>query len=127
MEIDHAIGKFVVSGGNRRSARMAIMHWDEPQLFEFLLCTLDTDNHRTTHIPPEADDLLRVAGEHGGPHAGEVRRMHAQGMLANGEPGFWDSSCSNLGEPNEVIATNPCGEIALEAWENCNLGHVNRA
>src|SRR5690606_8227053 len=51
----------------------------------------------------------------------------AEGMLRNGEPGIWDSTKSNIGEPNEIIATNPCGEIPLEAWENCNLGHVNLA
>lgn len=51
----------------------------------------------------------------------------AEGMLRNGEPGIWDSTKSNIGEPNEIIATNPCGEIPLEAWENCNLGHVNMA
>lgn len=127
MEIDHAIAKCVVSGGNRRSARMAIMHWDDPQIHEFLLCKSDTDKHWTTNISVEVDDQFWEAVENGEPHAAEVLQMIAQGMLANGEPGFWDSSYSNLGEPNEVVATNPCGEIALEAWENCNLGHVNLA
>lgn len=127
MEIDHAIAKCVVSGGNRRSARMAIMHWDDPQIFEFLEAKQDTDKHWTTNISVEVDDQFWGAVEHGEPHAAEVLQMIAQGMLANGEPGIWDSSYSNLGEPNEVIATNPCGEIALEAWENCNLGHVNLA
>ena len=46
---------------------------------------------------------------------------------SNGEPGFWDSSLSNIGEPNPVVCTNPCGEITLEPWEPCNLGHVNLA
>ena len=41
-------------------------------------------------------------------------------MLENGEPGYWNSSlCRNRGEPGEILATNPCGEIALEARENC--------
>src|SRR5688500_11056803 len=48
-------------------------------------------------------------------------------MLHNGEPGFWNYSLSQGGEPNEVVTTNPCGEITLEQWENCNLGHVNLA
>lgn len=31
-------------------------------------------------------------------------------MLANGESGYWNATCSNEGEINEVVATNPCGE-----------------
>jgi adenosylcobalamin-dependent ribonucleoside-triphosphate reductase len=40
---------------------------------------------------------------------------------------MWDSSLSNVGEPNPVVCTNPCGEITLQEWEPCNLGHVNLA
>ncbi len=125
MEIDHAIAKCVVSGGNRRSARMAIMHWDDPQIFEFLRAKTETGKHWTTNISVEVDDAFWYALENADMDAELVLSAIAKGMLNNGEPGIWDSSLSNEGEPNEVIATNPCGEIALEAWENCNLGHVN--
>jgi ribonucleoside-triphosphate reductase (thioredoxin) len=139
MEIDHAIATCVVSGGNRRSARMSIMRWDDWQIEDFLACKKDTGSdggrrHSTTNISVEIDqrffDLLdRVHGP-GDVECDElgailVLRKVAEGMLSNGEPGFWNSALSNEGEPNEVISTNPCGEIALEAWENCNLGHVN--
>jgi len=40
---------------------------------------------------------------------------------------MWDSSLSNKGEPNPVVCTNPCGEITLQPWEPCNLGHINLA
>lgn len=127
MEIDHAIAKCVVSGGNRRSARMAIMHWADPQISEFLGCKSETGKHWTTNISVEVDqefwDLLNSWDA----HSENILRRIAQGMLNNGEPGIWDSTYANVGEPNQVIATNPCGEIALEAWENCNLGHVNLA
>jgi adenosylcobalamin-dependent ribonucleoside-triphosphate reductase len=46
-------------------------------------------------------------------------------MLLNGEPGYWNSTHSNEGEVNEVVATNPCGEIALPPTGACVLGHVN--
>lgn len=142
MEIDHAIATCVVSGGNRRSARMAIMHWADPQIEEFLNCKKDTGKHWTTNISVEVDDEFWSALQHkltaGFPdysireddqsvQANLVLEDIAEGMLRDGEPGIWDSSYSNLGEPNQVVATNPCGEIALESWENCNLGHINLA
>lgn len=131
MRIDHAIAKCVVSGGVRRSARMAMMHWNDPEVFEFLKCKADGD-HWTTNISVVLDDEFFKC-INSGDHMNIVYDAHtvlkklAEGMLHNGEPGFWNYSLSQEGEPNEVICTNPCGEITLEAWENCNLGHVNLA
>lgn len=127
MLIDHYIAECVVAGGNRRSARMAIMHWYDAQIDEFLDCKKDGKAHWTTNISVEVDSEFWKDVQHPGAHASYILKRIAEGMHANGEPGFWDSDYSNVGEPNEVIATNPCGEIALEAWENCNLGHVNLA
>ncbi|MEU8133206.1 ribonucleoside-triphosphate reductase, adenosylcobalamin-dependent [Streptodolium elevatio] len=134
MEIDHAIAECVVSGGVRRSARMAICAWDDPHVEEFLACKQDTGKHWTTNISVEIDedfidylngDRVDDFGPGGAELAWTVHRKVVEGMLRNGEPGYWNSSHSNVGEVGQVIATNPCGEIALEAWENCNLGHVN--
>lgn len=128
MEIDHAIAECVVSGGNRRSARMSILHWDDPSIAYFLKCKQDAGKHWTTNISVEIDDdfLALLNDQTGsGVHARMVHEAVVEGMLVNGEPGYWNSSLSNAGEVNPVEATNPCGEIALEPWENCNLGHVN--
>lgn len=127
MEIDHAIATCVVSGGNRRSARMAIMHWEDPQIFQFLSAKKNSGKHWTTNISVEVDNKFWEQQEFCGSHAKDVLYTVADGMLANGEPGLWNSELSNVGEPNRVVATNPCGEIPLEEWENCNLGHVNLA
>lgn len=136
MEIDHAIAQCVVSGGNRRSARMSMMHWNDWQIWDFLSCKRD-EGHWTTNISVVVDDDFWSQLESYEPDASSrdfseashwahtVLEQIALGMLTNGEPGFWNYSKSQEGEPNEVIATNPCGEITLEAWENCNLGHVN--
>lgn len=130
MKIDHAIAKCVVSGGVRRSARMSMMHWNDPQVFEFLKCKAEGD-HWTTNISVVIDDefFYELEGTRSftDKHSVNVLRALAEGMLHNGEPGFWNYSLSQGNEPNEVICTNPCGEITLEAWENCNLGHVNLA
>jgi ribonucleoside-triphosphate reductase len=134
MEIDHAIAECVVSGGVRRSARMAICKWNDPFIEDFLDCKKDGSKHWTTNISVEIDqdfldyligDRVDDFGPGGNEMAYMVHRRVVEGMLLNGEPGYWNSTFSNEGEVNEVIATNPCGEIALEAWENCNLGHIN--
>lgn len=138
MEIDHATAQAVVAGGNRRSARMSIVHWKDPAIRSFLACKADGSKHWTTNISVEIDDEFlaalklppcscdeRAICSCGARLAQRVHQEVVKGMLTNGEPGYWNHDLSNVGEPNEVIATNPCGEIALEAWENCNLGHVN--
>lgn len=129
MEIDHAIAECVVSGGNRRSARMSIVRWDDPYIMDFLACKQLAGLHWTTNISVEIDDeflrQLPMGYFRGGPCARGVHRAVVKGMLANGEPGYWNSSLSQEGEVGQIVATNPCGEIALEEWENCNLGHVN--
>lgn len=131
MEMDHAIANCVVSGNVRRSARMSQMHWADPAIHQFLECKR-LGGHWSTNISVEIDDefvaLLNTQKIEDDPRetqAWNVYQAIIQGMLENGEPGFWNSSYSNEGEPNRVIATNPCGEICLEEWENCNLGHIN--
>ncbi|WP_280350420.1 ribonucleoside-triphosphate reductase, adenosylcobalamin-dependent [Nocardia abscessus] len=137
MEIDHAIAQCVVAGGVRRSARMSIMHWKDPQALEFINIKKASGSHWTTNISVEVDsDFWSAikAAEHEHDYelcdcerAAWILKAIAEGMLFNGEPGFWDSSLSNVGEPNPVVATNPCGEVPLTPWENCNLGHINLA
>lgn len=129
MEIDHAIASCVVAGGVRRSARMSMMHWQDPQIEEFINCKSESGLHWTTNISVEVDDDFweTLLGGFTVSHARDILDAISTGMVRNGEPGFWDSSYSNEGEPNEVICTNPCGEITLEAWEPCNLGHINLA
>lgn len=141
MEIDHAIAQCVVAGGVRRSARMAMMHWLDPQIEEFINIKQQTLSHWTTNISVEVDDEFWDAlngkylpdwesaiGDYTLMERAEnVMSSVSEGMVNNGEPGFWDSQFSNEGEPNRVVCTNPCGEITLEPWEPCNLGHVNLA
>lgn len=133
MEIDHALAECVVSGGVRRSARMSMMHWNDPEIFEFINCKKTGIGHWSTNISVVVDEefWLAVRGDLSCPatteHAGRVLDAISEGTLRNGEPGFWDISLSQIGEPGVLEVTNPCGEITLEAWEPCNLGHVNLA
>jgi adenosylcobalamin-dependent ribonucleoside-triphosphate reductase len=114
---------------------MAMMHWNDWQIDEFLECKRE-GGHWTTNISVVVYDEfweyawstpvdITECQDFKVHKASWVLNQIAEGMLHNGEPGIWNHSKSQEGEPNEVIATNPCGEITLEAWENCNLGHVN--
>lgn len=131
MEIDHSIGQCVVAGGVRRSARMSIVRWDDPAIFDFLACKSDPAKHWTTNISVEIDgEFLRALADEDPRswNALKARRIHTAvvtGMLNNGEPGYWNSELSNVGEVDWVQGTNPCGEIPLNEWDVCNLGHVN--
>ncbi|MGI5134815.1 MULTISPECIES: hypothetical protein [unclassified Streptomyces] len=108
---------------------MAICHWNDPFISEFLARKEDGSRHWTTNISVEIDqDFIDALGSIDHPLNIEAEAVHelvVRGMLLNGEPGYWNSTYSNEGEVNEVIATNPCGEIALPETGACVLGHVN--
>jgi ribonucleoside-triphosphate reductase len=125
MAIDHEIARCIVSGGVRRSARMSIMRWDDPQIDEFLACKADQSRHWTTNISIEVDDAFIEAVHDGHIGAQLVLNQLAESSLTNGEPGFWNSSLSAVGEVDGVYTTNPCGEALLTPAEPCNLGSVN--
>jgi ribonucleoside-triphosphate reductase len=125
MRIDHAIAQCVVAGNVRRSARMSIMHWKDPDIFDFISCKADHTDHWTTNVSVEVDDRFFYELDAEQPHALAVYAAVIDGMALNGEPGFFNSSAAQAGERGDVRAPNPCGEIALEEWESCNLGHVN--
>lgn len=134
MEIDHSLAMCVVSGGNRRSARMSMVSWDDPFIMEFINCKQNTGKHWTTNISVVVDDefnkLVSKMTRDYHPlerQAKDVYKAAITGMLRDGEPGFWNHSLSQHGEIAEVVCTNPCGEITLREWEACILGHVNLA
>ncbi|AZU97367.1 ribonucleoside-triphosphate reductase [Thermobifida phage P318] len=125
MDIDHAVAQCVVSGGVRRSARMSILPWDDPHIHDFIACKRDTSSHWTTNISVAVDDNFFDRLNENDPKAKAILEEICAGMLANGEPGIWNHSYSQEGELGVVDSTNPCGEIPLEEWEACNLGHIN--
>jgi ribonucleoside-triphosphate reductase len=72
------------------------------------------------------DDDFFAKLDAGDSRAADLLYELSRRMLANGEPGVWNYSLSQEGEVDEIIATNPCGEIPLTSFgEPCNLGHVN--
>ena len=127
MDIDHLIAQCVISGNVRRSARMSIMHWQDPQIEKFIFCKKNASKHWTTNISVELDQSFWDKLDLNSYEAKHVLQLISEGMRLNGEPGIFNSHLAAVDEDGEVRCTNPCGEIALEEWENCNLGHLNLA
>lgn len=127
MEIDHLIAGAVIAGNVRRSARMSIMHWNDPFIDWFLNCKSDHTDHWSTNISVEVDNDFFIELAHSTPKAFRLFNTVVDGMMRDGEPGFYNSSLASKGESTHIGATNPCGEMPLESWESCNLGHINLA
>lgn len=128
MEIDHEIGKCVIAGNVRRSARMSMKHWLDTDIFDFITCKADGQGHWSTNISVVLDNNFFRRYKRKDAHAMAVMQAIANGMLHNGEPGIYNIDKASEGESGEAFTTNPCGEIAFSSpWEQCNLGHVNLA
>lgn len=127
MIIDHILADCVVAGGKRRSSRMSIKNWKDHDIFEFINCKKIDGAHWTTNISVEVDKEFREAYNYGDAQARAVMRAIVLGKRTNGEPGMWDIDEARRGErePEKMFSPNPCGEICLQMWENCNLGHIN--
>jgi ribonucleoside-triphosphate reductase (thioredoxin) len=127
MILDHIQASCVIAGGKRRSSRMSVKYWRDPGIFKFINVKREDGSHWTTNISVEIDsDFLNCYASED-PWACKVMKAVVLGKRLNGEPGFWNRSLASKGErePELMYCPNPCGEIGLQMWENCNLGHVN--
>ncbi len=137
MMMDHFIAQAVVSGGVRRSARMAMKYWKDIDIFDFINCKAVEPGavpmHWTTNISVVIDNKFLRALKRGDPFAEKVYDALVEGAKNNGEPGIINASKALEGEApgTEFFTTNPCGEIGfvrypdLLCFDVCNLGHCN--
>jgi ribonucleoside-triphosphate reductase len=127
MTLDHIVADCVIAGGKRRSSRMSVKSWKDMDIFHFLDCKANDGEHWSTNISVETDDEFEEAWKAKDERAVKIMNKIAAGKLSNGEPGIWNRSLSMQGErePDKMFCPNPCGEIGLQMWENCNLGHIN--
>lgn len=120
MEIDHAIACSVVAGGTRRSARLAAMHWSDPEVFDFITCKKVQGPHWTANISVEIDDSFTEALNANDEHAVAVLDAVATGMSISGEPGFIDTGFMSADEPKRIRVTNPC--VTGDSWVQTTSG-----
>jgi len=141
MEVfDKTIGEVICQGGVRKGASMGILNCDHPGIFAFLdaksvegklsnfnLSVGITDefmqavrqNSMWTLSHPKLEYPIYIP-------AIRLWNKIVECAHKNGEPGliFLDTiNDGNLHE--EIVATNPCGEIPQPAYTSCVLGSIN--
>jgi ribonucleoside-diphosphate reductase alpha chain len=149
MEIINQTGEVIKAGGGRRTALMMCLRYDHADIMEFLNAKLDLERLNNANISVLVDDAFFEQVEKGGDivlkfrdrplldEEGDERIIPAQELWdkiienswESAEPGLLNiglaNKMNNLHYSKPLIATNPCGEIWLEAYGCCCLGAVN--
>jgi ribonucleoside-diphosphate reductase alpha chain len=145
MKIYDGAAEQVKQGGKRRTANMAILRVDHPDIEEFITCK-DTENKVLSNfnVSVAITDVFMEQLKKGANYeiinprtkkrvdtksASEVFRLIVQRAWKTGDPGLWFIDRANKASPIQdgtaIEATNPCGEQALQPFDVCNLGSIN--
>ena len=142
MRIYNEICLVTASSGHRRGAQMAAMRVDHPDIAEFVACKHDntsfTGFNTSVLITDEFMEAvlagksfsLRFGGDvYQEIDAGELWETIMRSTWDYAEPGIIMidrmNGMNNLSYCEEIIGTNPCGEVPLPAFGACLLGSIN--
>lgn len=143
MRLVDACAKPVRAGGARRVALMFSLDLDHPDVMEFLdakltkgeltFANVSVRSKRTSEftkaVQKDGDWELSWKGKYKKTvKARELWDKIVKNAYESAEPGFlnWENVLeqSNIYYIEELITTNPCGEIALSSYDCCCLGHI---
>lgn len=143
MKLIDGCAKPVKAGGQRRVALMFSLDLDHPDVEEFLNAKLvkgelthanvSVRSKRTKEfikaVKADGDWDLSWKGKYKKTvKAKEIWQTIVRNAYNSAEPGFlnWElvESESNISYIEPLVTTNPCGEIALSAYDCCCLGHM---
>lgn len=151
MEIINQTGEVIKAGGGRRTALMMCLRYDHADIMEFLNAKLDLERLNNANVSVLVDDdffkqvennediVLKFRDRPILDDDGVERTIPAQELwgkiiensYTSAEPGILNiglaNKMNNIHYYKPLIATNPCGEIWLEAYGCCCLGAVNLA
>ncbi len=138
MQMVNEVGRGVIQGGERRSALIALLDWDHPDIMKFIH-TKDWDERimemkkedgnsfapmDMTNISVGLNDSFFEKYAQGDYYAKLVYHEVVKNMVKTGEPGF----TVNLGDQANDTLRNPCGEVtSSDDSDVCNLGSLNFA
>ncbi len=134
----------IKQGGKRRGANMGVLSYNHPDVEEFITAKLDKKSFQNFNISVACEDSFFEKVKTGGevelinPRNGKVwKRVSAKDLFdliarsawECGDPGILYIDEINRHNPTPEIgkieATNPCGEVPLLPYEECNLGSIN--
>lgn len=143
MRLIDACSKPVRAGGQRRVALMFSLDLTHPDIMDFLDAKLTKGElthanvsvrckHTTEFINAVKEDQgwdLSWKGKYKKTvSAKELWNKIVKNAYESAEPGFlnWELALaeSNIHYIEDLITTNPCGEIALSSYDCCCLGHI---
>lgn len=143
MRLIDACAKPVKAGGQRRVALMFSLDLDHPDVEEFLNAKLvkgelthanvSVRSKKTKEfvkaVKNDSEWELTWKGKYKKTvKAAELWKTIVNNAYNSAEPGFlnWElvESESNIHYIEPLVTTNPCGEIALSAYDCCCLGHL---
>lgn len=143
MELIDNCAEPVKSGGQRRVALMFSLDLQHPDIEEFLDAKLKKGKLSHANISVRSNNTKEFikAVKTGGDielsyKGGYKKTINAKKLwdkivknaYNSAEPGFlnWEmvESENNISYATDLVTTNPCGEIALEKYGNCCLGHI---
>jgi len=129
------------AGGSRRSALMFCLNWNHPDIPEFLEVKLDKGQLNNANISVCIDDdFLKLLDKEEDIvfkwHGKEFSKIKSTDLwdkivansLKSGDPGILNigfaNKQNNIYYIEELISTNPCGEIWLSPFDCCCLGSI---
>ncbi len=134
----------IKQGGKRRGANMGVLSVNHPDVREFINSKRDKRSLSNFNISVACPDSFFEKVLKGGEvelinprdgkvweriEAGELFNLMAQAAWESGDPGILYIDEINRHNPTPEIgmieATNPCGEVPLLPYEECNLGSIN--
>lgn len=143
MKLIDGCAKPVRAGGQRRVALMFSLDLTHPDIIEFLDAKLEKGmlTHANVSVRSKyTTKFIKAVRENGtwelswkGKYKKTIQAKDLWDKIVknaynSAEPGFlnWElvSSESNIGYIEELVTTNPCGEIALSSYDCCCLGHL---